>query len=151
MADRLDQLDGLRPAERERLERFAQAFDRIDASAYMQLAEVTRDGEIQAAQAAALARIGDGPRRAAIRAAVESFIDAATVAYARRTTLTDTFLMNQSLPDRAEDRVRFLATVERAVVGLVLWDELDDRDIAALIGPWAPFVEDAEEPDGPEG
>ena len=142
MADRIADLAGLRPAERQRLERFAKAFDRIDAGAYIQLADVVLDQEIEPAQEAALRLIGNGPRRAAVRAAVESFIDAATVAYSNRTSLTDTFLLNQSLPDRAEDRVRFLATVERAVVGLIIWDELDDSHLAALIGRWAPFVEE---------
>jgi hypothetical protein len=56
-------------------------------------------------------------------------------------SLTDTFLLFQSLPDRAEDRVRFLATVERAVVGLILWDELGEDDLAALLGPWSAVVE----------
>jgi hypothetical protein len=31
--------------------------------------------------------------------------------------------------------------VERAVVGLILWDALEDDHLATLIGPWAPFVE----------
>lgn len=143
VADRIDELGGLRPAERARLERFAKAFDRIDASAYSQLADVVVDDDVGAAQQAALELLGNGPRRAAVRAAVGSFVDAATVAYSRRTSLTDTFLLNQSLPDRAEDRVRFLATVERAVVGLILWDELDEASLGALIGRWAPFVEAA--------
>ena len=118
------------------------AFDRIDARAYIQLADVGVGPEIDAAEAAALQLIGSGPRRDAVRAAVESFIDAATLAYSNRTSLTDTFLLNQSLPDRAEDRVRFLSTVERAVVGLILWDELDDAQLGALIGRWAPYVEE---------
>ena len=41
----------------------------------------------------------------------------------------------------AEDRARLAASVERAVVGLVLWDELDEKDLATLIGRWAPFVD----------
>ena len=89
MPDRDAVLAKLRPAERRRLDRFAQAFDRIDASGYAQLA--------------------DGA-------------------------------------DRAEDRARLAASVERAVVGLILWDELPDAALGALIGRWAPFVED-EEPD----
>ena len=141
MTDRSDDLRGLRPDERARLERFAAEFDRIDAAAYIQLADVVVDDDVRAAQEAARALIGRGPRLAAVRAAIESFIDAATVAYSRRTSLTDTFLLNQSLPDRAEDRARFAASVERAVVGLILWDALDERDLAALIGRWAPFVE----------
>jgi hypothetical protein len=142
VADRIADLAGLRPSERQRLEQFARAFDRIDAGAYIQLADASVGPEIDAAQGAALRLIGSGPRRAAVRAAVESFIDAATLAYSNRTSLTDTFLLNQSLPDRAEDRVRFLSTVERAVVGLILWDQLDDAHLGALIGRWAPYVEE---------
>ena len=120
MGDRADDLHGLRPDERERLDRFAQAFDRLDASAYIQLAEVVVEADVRSAQDAALERIGTGQRREAVRAAVASFVDAATIAYSRRTSLTDTFLLNQSLPDRAEDRARLAASVERAVVGLIL-------------------------------
>lgn len=141
MTDLIDELRGLRPAERERLERFAEAFDRLDASMYVQLAEAAVAEEVEPAQRAALRLIGRGARLEAVRAAVGAFIDAATIAYSRRSSLTDTFLMNQSLPDRAEDRVRFLGSVERAVVGLILWDELDPDDSAVLIGPWSGFVE----------
>ena len=143
MGDRIDALRGLRPAERARLERFAEVFDRIDASAYIQLAHAGEGEAIREAQDAAIQLIGSGQRRDAVRAAVAFFVDAATIAYSRRTSLTDTFLLNQSLPDRAEDRVRFLAGVERVVVGLILRDELDDDDLAALVGRWAPLVEDA--------
>jgi hypothetical protein len=55
-------------------------------------------------------------------------------------SLTDTLLLFQSLPDRAEDRTRFLQSVERTVVALILWDELDDEDRAALVGPWADLL-----------
>ena len=141
MADRNDALTHLRPAERERLDRFAKAFERLDAAAYIQLADLVVDGDVASAQDAARRLIGDGPRLAAVRAAIEMFIDAATIAYSRRLSLMDTFLLNQSLPDRAEDRARIAASVERAVVGLILWDELEDEDLATLIGRWAPFVE----------
>jgi hypothetical protein len=52
-------------------------------------------------------------------------------------SLTDTLMLFQSLPDRPEDRVRFLRSVERAVVAVILWDELSDGDRDALLGPWA--------------
>ena len=140
MGDRAEALRALRPGERQRLDRFAGVFDRIDATAYIQLTDVP-DDDVRAAQDAARELIGTGPRLAAVRAAIASFIDAATIAYSRRTSLTDTFLLNQSLPDRAEDRARFAASVERAVVGLILSDELEVEHLAALIGRWAPFGE----------
>ena len=141
MSDRLDDLAGLSQAERARLERFAEAFERVDASTYPTFTEVVVGDEIRAAQRHAIELIGPGKRKVAVRAAVGAFVDEGTRAYSRRMTLTDTFLLFQSLPDRAEDRVRFLATVERAVVALILWDELDGDDRAALLGPWAALVE----------
>ena len=140
MADAIDDLKGLRSAERERLLRFALAFERLDASSYAMFAEVPNQDAIDHAQLAALNRVGISGRRDAVRAAVRVFMDEATVAYARRFSLPDTVLLFQSLPDRAEDRVRFLASVERAVVGLILWDELEPDDLAALIGPWSAFL-----------
>ena len=142
MADLIEDLKGLRAEERERLERFALAFERVNASNYPLFTEINVSPEVAAAQGRALEVIGTGSRRTAIRAAVDAFVDHATTAYSNRTTLTDTFLMNQSLPDRAEDRVRFLATVERVVVGLILWDELDEDDQVALLGPWGAFVDE---------
>jgi hypothetical protein len=140
MGDRIEDLAGLTPEQRRRLERFALAFERVDASRYPTFTEVAVSDDVEAAQERALELIGSSRRRA-VRAAVDAFIDEGTQAYARRASLPDTFLMFQSLPDRAEDRVRFLATIERAVVGLILWDELEDDDRAALLGPWGAFVE----------
>jgi hypothetical protein len=148
MAFDLDALDGLRPAERDRLEAFAAVFDRLDAGSYSTFTEIVEAEDVPAAREHAIARIGTGPRRATVRAAVAAFVDAATVAYSRRLALPDTFLLFQSLPDRAEDRVRFLGSVERAVVGLILWDELEDEDRIALLGPWGPSVVPAIEREG---
>ncbi|HJW23113.1 MAG TPA: hypothetical protein VJ506_11850 [Candidatus Limnocylindrales bacterium] len=128
--------DGLSADERRRLAAFASAFDRLDASMYASLAD-RGEPAVAAAKADALDRLGDPRRRQAVRAAVTAFIDEATVAYSRRMTLTDTLMLFQSLPDRAEDRVRFLASLERAVVAVVLWDELSASDRDALLGPWA--------------
>ena len=141
MANAIDELRGLHADERKRLDRFAHAFERLDASSYPLFTEAYITDEVRAAQGRALERIGGGARRDAVRAAVDAFVDHGTLAYSRRMALTDTFLMYQSLPDRAEDRVRFLATVERAVVALILWAELDEDDRAALLGPWSAFVE----------
>jgi hypothetical protein len=136
-----DALAALRPRERARLEVFAQVFDRIDASQYLSLTDAAPSSGVLDAQERALELIREGPRRKAVRAAVEAFVDAASQAYSRRMSLTDTLLLYQSLPDRAEDRARFLSTVERAIVGLILWDELQPDEVGALIGPWAGVVE----------
>ena len=148
MAFDIDAYDGLRQAERDRLEAFAAVFDRLDARSYSTFTETVESGDVQAAKERTIARIGTGPRRATVKAAVGAFVDAATVAYSRRMSLPDTFLLFQSLPDRAEDRVRFLGSVERAVVALILWDELEDEDRVALMGPWGPSVIPAIEGEG---
>jgi len=131
---------GLSARERDRLARFAAAFERLDASDYALYADVRPRPEATAAEARAAELARGTARRAGIRSAVATFVDAATLAYGRRMSLPDTFLLFQSLPDRADDRVRFLASVERAVVALILWDELDEGDRVALVGPWAELV-----------
>ncbi len=144
----LEALDGLGQAERDRLEALAAIFDRLDARSYSTFTEIVESGDVTAAKERALALVGSGPKRDAVRAAVGAFVDAATVAYSRRLALPDTFLLFQSLPDRAEDRVQFLGSVERAVVGLILWDELEDEDRVALLGAWGPSVIPAIEREG---
>ena len=91
----------------------------------------------------ALEHLASTSRRAAVREVVASFASAAARAYSDRMSLSDTFLVYQSLADRGEDRARFQAGLERAVVAVILWDELSDDDLAALLGPWATFVETA--------
>ena len=137
----LTALAGLADAERTRLDGFATLFDRLDASQYATLTETSDTADVETAKERAGALVGrTGRRRDAVRAAIKAFTDAATTAYAGRMSLTDTLLLFQSLPDRAEDRTRFLQSVERAVVALILWDELEDSDRAALIGPWSDLV-----------
>ena len=139
--DLADDLAGLHPEERRRLERFADAFDRVNARDYPLYAEAAASEGVKEAQQRARELIGGGERKRAVRAAIAAFVDAGTQAYARGMSLTDTFLLFQPVPDRAEDRVRFLRTVERAVVGLILWDDLEPDDRAALIGPWGAFIQ----------
>jgi hypothetical protein len=141
VGDWVDDLAGLQPRERKRLEHFATAYERLDASQYAQFANAVESDAVDRAQTRALGLVGSGPRRVAVRAAVRAFVEEATQAYSRRMSLPDTFLLFQSLPDRAEDRVRFLGSVERAVVGLILWDDLDDDDRVALVGPWLTVAE----------
>ena len=140
----MDALAALRPAERARLDRFANAFERIGSGGYATLTETAPTDAVRQAQDRALERIGTGSRKDAVRAAVAAFVDHASWAYSNRPSLTDTFLLNQSLGDRADDRVRFLQTIERAVVALILWDELDADDQAALLGPWSSVIEELE-------
>jgi hypothetical protein len=127
-----------------RLDRFAAVFERLDAGGYSLFATAAEvDDDVRRAMAAADAAIGSGPRRAAIRDAVASFRDFAARAYSSRLVQTDTVFLFQSLADRPDDRVRFAASLERAVIALILWDELPPDDRAILLGPWASMVERA--------
>jgi len=139
-----DALDDLPGAARERLARFAAEFEGLDARDYAFFATVPEDaGALQRAMSAADAALGQGPRRDAVRAAVGAFADAASIGYSNRLALPDTLLLFQSLADLPQDRVRLVASLERAVVALVLWDELDAADLGSLLGPWAEVVERA--------
>jgi hypothetical protein len=136
--------DGLTAAERARLDAFANRFDRLSASDYIMFAaEGGSPDRVREAMTIASETIGSGSRRKAVSAAVSRFVDSAARAYSRRMSLPDQLLLYQSLPDRAEDRVRFLASLERAVVAVVLGDRLDEEDRSLLLGPWAEPLEPA--------
>lgn len=144
----------LSPAARARLERFAAAFDRLDAREYILYADATADEErVHDALEEARRIAGEGPRKAAIADAIGSARDAAARGYSRRWNLADTFLLYQTVPDNADDRARFLASLERAVVALALWDELPPDDLDVLLGPWADLAARAagESDGGPAG
>ena len=128
-----------------RLDRFAAEFERLDAGAYATFATLVDDDDpdVRRAFAAADAVIGSGPRRAAVAEAVASFRDFAARAYSSRLVQTDTVFLFQSLADRPGDRVRFAASLERAVIALSAWEELDADDRATLLGPWAMMAERA--------
>lgn len=138
---------GALPAHvRARLERFALAFDRLDAREYVQFAGDEPDPAVlHVALETARAAAGGGARRRAIEAAIASARDAAARAYSRRMNLADTFLLYQTVPDTVADRARFLASLERVIAALVLWDELDEETIVTLVGPWAVLAEEAAE------
>jgi hypothetical protein len=122
----------------DRLERFAAAFERLNAGQYVLYATLVEgDDGVRDAMAAADTSMGSGARRAAVTRAVGSFLDWAARAYSNRLVQTDTVFLFQSLPDRPDDRVRFAASLERAVVALILWDELAPEARDALLGPWS--------------
>jgi hypothetical protein len=122
----------------DRLERFAAAFERLNAGQYVLYATAAEgDDGVREAMAAADAAMATDARRAAVTDAVGAFLDWAARAYSNRLVQTDTVLLFQSLPDRPDDRVRFAASLERAVVALILWDELAPEARDALLGPWS--------------
>lgn len=130
-------LAGLGPDARRRLEAFGRAFERLGAGEYALFSTAPIDGDRHAAaRAAAEASLGPSGR-AATASAAEAFVAWAAAGYSNRLALPDTFLLFQSLPDRPEDRVRFRAALESAVLGIVAWDALDADDLAELLGPFA--------------
>jgi hypothetical protein len=87
--------------------------------------------------------IGSGSRRAAIKQAVRAFTEAADLNIARRFRAVDLLFGSRSFPSRPEDRTRLLASIERAVAAVILWDQLTDDERASLAGPWSVVVDRA--------
>jgi hypothetical protein len=141
VGDRADELAALRPTERARLDAFAKLFDTIDASSYSQLADSFESDAVLAAKERAAERAGGPQRRQAIRTAVQSFQDAAAIAYSGRLPFPMAFGHFQSPPDGPHVRATVAASIERAVVALILWDELEDDDRTALLGLWGPLID----------
>ncbi len=129
--------------EQERLARFAAAFERLGASDYALFASPGTDEHTRRATDAAETAIGSGPRRQAVRSAVGEFTDWAARGYAHGQGLPGTSHLQQSFPDRADDRVRFLASLEHAILAVILWEELREEELGALLGPWAEIVDQA--------
>jgi len=133
----------LRPDERDRLERFGRAFDGLDPLLYENYGVGAADAaSLEEARRAAMRAIGTGEaRRNAVRAAVREFTDTADRAVAGRHEYPAILLTGRFSSPRAADRVSMLQSLERAVVAVVVWNELtvDERDV--LLGPWAQFAE----------
>ena len=136
-----DDYAGLSSRERQRLERFAAEFEDIDPADYEQFAgTASSPDDVSAAQDAVNRVIGSGSRRAAIKHAVQAFTEAADLQVSRRFRAVDLLFGSRSFPSRPEDRTRLLASIERAVAAVIVWDELTDDERAALVGPWAQVV-----------
>ncbi len=129
--------------EEERLAQFAAAFEHVGAREYAVLTPPLDDKATRDALLVADGALGHGRRRQAVRSAIAEFLVWATHAYAKGQGLPGVTYLDHSIPGRPEDRVRFLASLERAVLAIVLWEELTDDDLGALLGPWGPFVEGA--------
>jgi hypothetical protein len=128
--------------ERERLDRFADRFDQIGPNDYSLYAGPSKpDASLSAAMHIALAELGAGRRREAIKATVDRFRDAAILRYNERWGVSSLYAASQTAPSTAADRAGFLGSLERAVAALILWDRLDDETRAAMAGPWAELVE----------
>jgi hypothetical protein len=132
----IDPIDTLPREARLRLDRFAAAFQGLDSSIYPAFSAASHDPD---ERLAALARIqeiiGRGPRRAGVLAALTDFrefaVRSATEALGGFQTLAAR--SNESSP---EERMRFLSSLELAVVAVILWDEIQPDERESLLGPW---------------
>jgi hypothetical protein len=153
MGDPIVDHAALRPAERARLDALAHAIDRLDAYACRQFTDQFVTEEVRAAQERAIELIGHDSRQWAIQAAVDALTAAGTRAYVDLPApqqkspwylggvIGIAMGRNQARRDQAADRIRFLATIDRAVVALILWDELEPFDRPALVGPWGAYLD----------
>jgi hypothetical protein len=136
--------DALRRAERDRLEAFAAAFEDIDPLDYERFASSSAaDDELEAARASAMVAIATLPRRQAVERAVASFRTASERALAHRLPAPQMLFAGFGQAPRAEDRVRFQQTLERAVVAVIVWDDLSEEERDVLAGPWAALLQHA--------
>ena len=142
MAGREASFAALPPGAGRRLDRFAAEFERLSANDYVLFA-TSPDEETDLGAVARRATPPPGPRREAMDRAIKAFLDEAARAYSRRLVQTDTVFLFQSVADRAEDRVRFAASLERALTALVAWDDLEVDDRDRLLGPWVEMAERA--------
>jgi len=138
----LEPIDRLPRQTRDRLARFAEAFEVIDAEQYAIFATKALDpAAASRARCAADELLGRGTLRKVAIGALGEFREFALRAYARfpgfynvRTEWTPA--------GNTEDRTRFLGVLETVVVALVLWDDLDAADRDELLGPWTQLAEE---------
>lgn len=138
--------DGLGSSARRRLDRFARAFDAIDAKELRLFAGPAEpDHALDGAMVAADRVLGSGIERAATKRAVQTFVKAAQVRFVEDFNVLTLLGVGARDMASAEERVRVFKSLERAIVALVVWDRLDPTEQAALAGPWADLVEVAVE------
>jgi hypothetical protein len=139
-----DEYAGLSSAERDRLERFARAFEDIDPNEYALLVGTAASDEAAAGVRDLVNQaLGSPSRRAAAKRAMQAFSDAAAQAMARRFRVAELLLGPRGLVARPAEQVRFLVSLERTVAAVIVWDQLTDDEREAVAGPWARLVDRA--------
>ncbi len=147
MTDATDPMDRLPDAARDRLDRFADAFQLLDSDLYSVFAASSHDPDDRMA---ALARvqdlIGRGSRRVGVLAALGEFREFAVRSATEALGGSNAALLTRTNVATPEDRVRFLASLELAVVTVILWDEIEPDERSQLLGPWEEMAIQAAEP-----
>jgi hypothetical protein len=132
-----DPIDALPQAALDRLDRFADAFHLLDSGLYPAFTAASHDAD---ERLVALDRIQDligaGSRRAGILAALAEFRAFAVRSATAALGGANAVLLTRTNPSSPEERVRFLASLELAVVVVLLWDEIEENERNDLLGPW---------------
>jgi len=146
MAGSRDAIERLPAAARDRLDRFASAFQELDSTMYGAFAAASHDPD---ERLAALERvqelIGRGARREGVLAALAEFREFAVRAASEALGGYHSALLTRSNASSPEERVRFLASLELAVVTVILWDEIDPEERESFLGPWVEMANRAVE------
>lgn len=146
MANTPDPMDRLSAEARDRLDRFAQAFQLLDSDLYSVFATASHDPvERMAALARVQELIGGGSRRAGVLAALAEFREFAVRSATEALGGANAALLTRTNVSTPEDRVRFLASLELAVVTVILWDEIEPDERSQLLGPWEEMAAQAAE------
>ena len=132
-----DAVDALPVVSRARLDRFAAAFQALDTEVYSAFSAASLDpDERRDALVQVQELIGQGPRRAAVLAALGQFRDYAVWSATNALGGYHSALLTRTNAASAEERMRFLASLELAVVTVILWDEIEPDEREAMLGPW---------------
>ena len=141
-----DPIDRISAGGRARLDRFADLFEQLDSDLYTVFAASSHDPDDRLA---ALARvqelIGGGTRRAGILAALAQFREYAVQAATASLSGPNKGMLTRTNAATPEDRVRFLASLELAIVTVILWDEIEPEERSQLLGPWEDMATEAAE------
>jgi hypothetical protein len=138
MANPRDAVASLPRAARERLDRFAGAFQQLDSELYTAFAAASHDAdERQDALTRIQELIGSGSRRAAVLAALAEFREFAVRSATEALGGFHAVLLTRTNQSSAEDRVRFLSSLELAVATVILWDEIEPDERESFLGPWS--------------
>jgi hypothetical protein len=125
-----------RPA-RDRLDRFAAAFQQLDTDVYSAFSAASHDpDERREALVRVQELIGHGARRSGVLAALEQFREYAVRSATEALGGYHSALLTRANTSSPEERVRFLASLELAVVAVILWDEIEPEERDELLGPW---------------
>ncbi len=137
MAGSRDPIARLPGEARGRLDRFADAFQQLDSELYMAFSAASHDPD---ERLEALDRvqelIGQGSRRAGVLAALGEFRDFAVRSATEALGGYHSVLLTRTNASSPEERLRFLASLELAVVAVILWDEIEPDERDSLLGPW---------------